>query len=449
MSGVIASHTSGDVFIVRKNVKKKISAIYPYEPVKLKDGDRVITGSNGYIVSITDEGGKYATWMDICPNTEMVLRLKNNKMIVGIDIKKGTCYLRTSCPITVPLAEIVYPLGASNFMVRVEPRAVFVAADATPLIIRHKASGKEVQIFPNQQVVVTKRGISGPHSVDEDFKREYRAIQAVRAGYLDRVTKEQIIELYRNIPKQIEGIIEALESQLWIIGKDGFLRILDSLERSIIEAPRFVREALGDEFIRDITKRLKKAKKKVLEYDDSKLSIKRDIDELEKVVKEAEQTLPPRIVALLKLTLMRFKGLVEETMEETKKREKKGVAIARPKMETKELNVREKYRNIQVVVYSMSIGSSYKGRSLKGKKFLVLDLGLKNISKKTQFLFPFEEIRLEIGSGNIINIDNDYIEHELPPGKEVRGEVVFIVPSEGYKYSLIIGKKRVKKIKLT
>jgi len=444
MSGVTAWHTSGDVFVARKNVKKKIVAKFPDEPVKFRDGDRIITGSDGYIVSIDDEGGKYSTWMEVCPNTEIVLRIKYNKMIVGISIIRGTCYLRTNCPITTPFAEIIYPLGSSNFMVRVEPKAVFVAADATPLIIRHKVLGKEIQIFPNKQAVVTEKDISGPYPVDDDFKREYRAIQAVRKKYVDKAVMGQIVDLYRNIPNQIEDILGALESQLWIIGKDGFLSFLDDLEKSIIEAPRFVREALGKEFFDDVMRRIEAAKRKVLEYDDKKSSIKRDMDEFEKVVKEAEHSLPPKIVALLKDTYTQFKGLVEETIEEKKKK----TVVAKTKMETKELNIKEKYRDIQVVVYSVSIGDNYRGRSLKDKKFLVVNIGLKNLSSRTQFLFPFEEMHLEIESGNIIDIDNDYIEHELPPSKEIRGDVVFIVPTKKSKYTLLIGKKKAKKIKL-
>lgn len=444
MSGVIALHTSGNVFVVREKKKKKIVAQYPDMPAKFRDGDRVITGSDGYIVDLSDEAGKYGTWMHICPNTEIVLKIKRSKMIVGVYIIRGTCYLGTNCPVTVPLAEVSYPLGASNFMVRVEPRTVSIAAESTPLNIKHKTSKKEIQIFPNQQAVVTEKGISGPYPVDINFKNEYRAIQAVRSEKLDATMKTQIVLQYQNIPVLIEDILGTLESQLWILGKDGFLNILDSIEKSIMEAPKFVRKTLGDNFFDEVLGRIKIAKKRVLEYDDTQPSVKKDIDELEKIIRESEHDLPPKIVKLLKDTHTKFKKLVDETM---KKKDKK-VITTKTAMETKKLNISRKYRDIQIVVYSISIGTSYKGRILKDKKFLVVNIGLRNISKRTQFLFPFEEIRLEIESENIIDIDNDYIEHELPPGKEIRGDLIFIVPRKKAKYTLLIGKKKFKKIRL-
>jgi len=88
----------------------------------LKSGDKVITGNNGYITRIFDEPGpraKYGSIIGICPNSELILKIRG-KRIIEIQLIKGIFKLSTGCPISMPFAEVHYTLGAAHFWVNVE-----------------------------------------------------------------------------------------------------------------------------------------------------------------------------------------------------------------------------------------------------------------------------------------------------------------------------------------
>lgn len=211
MADVTISYTIGDVSLARGGKKTRIEAVPFKKPVKLKDGDRIITETASYAVDITDQPGprENGTWMSVFPSSEVVLGIKGSvitrlKLIIGLfKISTGR-----NDYIVTPTAEL---RNAGSFWVDVsKDGAVVVASEAAPMEVGHKKTKKGIIIGSNQQVTVTQEDILEPCGVDQRFKEAYKVAEMFEQSKAKFLYGDM---LEGNVPQELQKLTKAIEEK--------------------------------------------------------------------------------------------------------------------------------------------------------------------------------------------------------------------------------------------
>jgi hypothetical protein len=211
MADVTISYTIGDVSLARGGKKTRIEAVPFKKSVKLKDGDRIITGAASYAVDITDQPGprENGTWMSIFPNSEVILGIKGSvitrlKLIIGLfKISTGR-----NDYIVTPTAEL---RNAGSFWVDVsKDGAVVVASEAAPMEVVHKKTKKGVVINPKQQITVAQEDILEPCGVDQRFKEAHKLVETLEQSKAKFLYGDM---LERNVPQELQKFAKVIEDK--------------------------------------------------------------------------------------------------------------------------------------------------------------------------------------------------------------------------------------------
>lgn len=202
-------YTIGDVHCVRGGRKKPIKAIPFKKPVKLKDGDRIVTGAQSYVFDLSDEPGptQTATMLTAYPNSEFVLWIKG--LIRRVELVRGLFRVVTEKEVITPTAELRFPQGNGTFWVDVSrDGTVVVAAEAVPMEVLHKKTKQGVAISFKEQVTVTKEEILGPYDVDQRFKKAYETYFALSQSQNKFLFGDM---LEKNVPQETAKLAKAIE----------------------------------------------------------------------------------------------------------------------------------------------------------------------------------------------------------------------------------------------
>lgn len=211
MADVKVFYTIGDVSLVRGGKKRKIEAIPFKKSVKLKDGDRVITGPQSYVADLIDNPEPTQTGIIITafPNSEFILGIK--EIIRKVELIKGLFRIATEKEVITPSAELRFPQGGASFWIDVsKDGSVVVASEVAPMEVVHKKTKKGVAITYKQQVTVTQEDIFEPCSVDQRFKEAYKTREMLEQSKAKFLYGDM---LERNVPQELEKFAKFIEEK--------------------------------------------------------------------------------------------------------------------------------------------------------------------------------------------------------------------------------------------
>lgn len=212
MSNVKIFYTIGDVTLVRGGKKIKIEAIPFKKSVKLKDGDRLVTGLRSYVVDLYDRPGptQSGTVITAFPDSEFILEIKGN-LIKMVELVSGLFNIATEKEVITPSAELRFPQGSTVFWIDVgKDGAVVVASEAYPMEVLNKRTKKGVVIGFKQQVTVTKEDILESCGIDQRFKEAYRLKETLVESKAKFLYGDM---LERNFPKELEKMTKVIEEE--------------------------------------------------------------------------------------------------------------------------------------------------------------------------------------------------------------------------------------------
>ena len=215
MADVTISYTVGDVSLVRGGKKRKIEAIPFKKSLKLKDGDRIITGPASYVTDLWDTPSpikdETGTEIMVFPNSELVLGIKGNHLIIRIELVAGLFKIITDKEVITPTAELRFTQGGNVFWADVsKDGAVVAASEAVPMEVVHKKTRRGAIISFKQQITVTQDDILEPCAVDQRFKEAYKlqeTLEQSKAKFL----YENMLD--RNVPQELEKFVKVVEEK--------------------------------------------------------------------------------------------------------------------------------------------------------------------------------------------------------------------------------------------
>lgn len=210
MGDVNISYTIGDVSLVRGSDKRTIEAVPFKKLVKLRDGDRIITGVRSYVVDLKDEPGptQTGTTITIFPNSELVLGIK--EIITSIGLRKGLFKIDTEKEVITPTAELQFSQSSNIFLINVDKYGTVVVASVnSPITVLHKKTKRGVVIGPKQQVSVTQENILEPCEVDLRFKEAYKVYDLM----VQSLTKFAYNDMLEMVPQELHKLTKVVEKK--------------------------------------------------------------------------------------------------------------------------------------------------------------------------------------------------------------------------------------------
>jgi hypothetical protein len=212
-SGVFIDHVLGEVFVRRGKEKKEVEAglVSDLGSFHLQDGDKVITGKDGYVVSIAErKKGKYNSYFKIGCNSEVFLNI--NTSISKIDIRKGWIVVETNAEIEAPLVEIKRVEdkemkgsadGDSVFvLIKVENEKVKVTNKGFPVEVIHKKKDKSVRLMGHEQATATSSKLKLKSDADKDVRSILSKFMELDSSLADSVTN-QVLENMKKLEKRM------------------------------------------------------------------------------------------------------------------------------------------------------------------------------------------------------------------------------------------------------
>lgn len=386
MSEVTISYTIREVFLVRDSKKRSIEGVPFKKSVKLKDGDRIVTGPASYVSDlwdmpspIKDEKG---TGITMFPNSELVLGIKGNHLIIRIELVTGLFKITTDKEVIAQTAELRFPHGVNVFWVDIaKDVAVVVASETAPMEVVHKKNRKAVVIGFKQQVTVTQEDILEPTSVDQRFKEASKVVEMLEQSKAKFLYGDM---LERNVPQELQKFVRQAEE------KTG--RKLDSDPDAYVKYEKWLKE-----------------QKEFGEW--------------------------------------KFDEAVESKLPEFKPQKLEEKITPKPILKMIVLNKSVNYQGIDFKIVSAEKGT--KGWSTpEGKEFLILTVEVKNNSTKQVTIFYEEEVRVLNESGEIYPLENYKLENNFNPQFEAKGFLSFLVPKEDSKFKIQFGKKSLPKVEI-
>lgn len=215
MADVTISYTIGDISLVRGGRKTRIEAIPFKKSVKLKDGDRIIASSASYVTDLWDTpsplGDEKGTGITMFPNSELVLGIKYNRLIIRIELVAGLFKITTDKEVITPNAELRFLQGGNVFWIDVaKDGSVVVASEAAQMEVVHKKNKKGGVISYKQQVTVTQEDILEPCGVDQRFKEAYKTWEMLEQSKAKFLYGDM---LERNVPQELEKFAKVIEEK--------------------------------------------------------------------------------------------------------------------------------------------------------------------------------------------------------------------------------------------
>jgi len=385
MADVTISYTIGEVSLARGGRKTGIEAIPFKKSVKLKDGDRIITGPASYVTDLWDTPSpikdETGTGITVFPNSELVLGIKGNHLIIRIELVAGLFKITTDKEVITPNAELRFPQGGNVFWIdAAKDGAVVVASEAAPMEVVNKKTKKGAVIGARQQVTVTQEDILEPCDVDQRFKESYKTWETLEQSKGKFLYGDM---LERRVPQEVEKFAKVIEE--------------------------------------------KTGRKE--DYDPAKY---------QKWLKEQKEFGEWKYDEVVESKLPGFKPVTAE---------EKTIPAAKPKIV--DINKTVNYQGIDFKITSLEKGQEFKGRNApEGKEFLVLNVEAKNNSTKQVFVFYDEEVRLINESGEIISLENYRLENNFDPQSEAKGYISSLAAKGNTKFKLQFGKKSLSKVEL-
>lgn len=212
MADIQITHSIGEVYRIRDKERKKVEA----RPlgntsswVSLKDGDKITTGAQSYVVELSDSPGptQTGTLITAFPNSEFVLGIKG--IIRKVELIRGLFWLATEKEVITPSAELRFPHGNGSFWIDVaSDGSVTVASESNPIEVIHRKRKRSAVIKSKEQVALTKKDILEPHEADQRFKEAYKIREQLLMGqskylYDEKLRGEHLKEL-KEMAKRIE-----------------------------------------------------------------------------------------------------------------------------------------------------------------------------------------------------------------------------------------------------
>ncbi len=212
-SEVFIDHVLGDVFVERGKEKKKVEAglVSDSKSFRLQDGDKVVTGEDGYIVSIAErKKGKYSSYFKIGCNSEVSFNI--NTAISKIEIEKGWIVVETNAEIKAPLVEIRRVKdkemkgsadGDSVFvLIKVEKEKVKVANKGFPVEVIHKKKDKSGRLMGHEQATATPSKLNFKSDADKDVRSILSKFMELDESMANSVTN-QVLENMKKLEKRM------------------------------------------------------------------------------------------------------------------------------------------------------------------------------------------------------------------------------------------------------
>lgn len=340
MSAVAIEHTLGKVFVKRDGKKQAVDAKFTpdADTFSLKDGDRVITGKDGYVVEISEyKDGKYSSQICLCPNSQLTLDITTT--ISKIHLKKGSFRLLTNAPLEIPHLNVEYifeefpqlqSTGKEKIfsLVKISDKKVIFANKGFPVDLVHKKTNKKVRLKANEQVVATPEKIKKEKEVSQDMQNILSKTMEIAQNKINSLTMEMQLGYYQSLEETQNEMAKALKNNLnqyslaslkLIINgwENGLKKELEQMSvplkgktKPLIEAAIKQWKELAPELIKQ-----KKGSENKKEKD-----IKENIEEL---IKEIRRTLPGKLAAEHEERLRQYLKLTKSKTKKKKSKKKK------------------------------------------------------------------------------------------------------------------------------
>lgn len=214
MGEVKVSYTIGEVHLIRNGSDKKIEAIplgNNSKWIRLKDGDRITTGAQSYVVEIIDNPGpnQNGSVITIFPNSVLVLEIKG-ALITKMELISGLFRIATGKEVITPTAELKIDISNVFWTDVAKDGSVTVASEAAPMEVTHKKSKRSFAVNSKQQVIVTQEDISEPCVVDERFKEAYKIWEMLEQSKAKFLYGDM---LERNVPQKLQKLTKLVEEK--------------------------------------------------------------------------------------------------------------------------------------------------------------------------------------------------------------------------------------------
>lgn len=330
MSSVVIEHTLGDVWVERDGDKKKVAVKFGPEskPFRLRDGDAVVTGKDGYVVAIAEQKeGKYRSSLSLAPSSKVTLAISTT--ISNIKVEKGIVSAVTNAPLDIPFVNVNYIFeeypdagGDTIFsMIKVEAESIVFANRGFPVEIVHVYSGKTERLMSNEQVTATSEEFVLSSEIDKDIRTVFAKFMELNQSKIDALTQEMQLGFYRSLEEAQEGIVEGMEEGLSYISLEGLESFIAGWEKGLEEDLKDMSPTLkkkAEPLVKDALKHWKELTEGLIERKKGISGRKKEKEDAEKIIKEIQKNLSPILIAQHEKRLRQYLKLTKSDQEDEK-----------------------------------------------------------------------------------------------------------------------------------